>query len=102
MSLTLGLTVIVIVVLALGGSIAYAHLSEVNSKLPCDGMLDTSTNVPLECATWLWKQAGCTTSGRPRGYDVADTYLHLKEDAKYWATEKGDAYSLGCYGKGMK
>jgi hypothetical protein len=68
----------------------------------CATVLDTDTNVPIQCQQQIWANSGCTTDVTANSTNTtwwsAQTQAGVKADMKAWATETDSLHRTRCYG----
>jgi len=79
----------------------YINYLNVESQQPCIHYSENSKNVNQKCYDYIWKKAGCTTTGvvhSDTDWAKSQTLNELIYDSFLWATLTDTAHREKCYG----
>lgn len=79
----------------------YINYLNVEAQHPCAKYSADSKNVDQKCYDYIWKKAGCPTTGVVNAnadYSKSQTLNGLIYDSFLWATLTDDTHRQGCYG----
>ena len=79
----------------------YINYLNAEAQQPCSGYTSTSKNVDQKCYEYIWKKAGCLTTGKVNAntdWAKSQTLNELIYDSFAWATLTDPSHREGCYG----